>query len=323
MRPNCPVCGLAPIDSFSTRYAIPDGWRLPSDYRWQLCKCGFIWADTDARAEDFDQFYREYYNPHVDAHDLHRMQNLASFIFEHVKPNARVVDFGGGEGYLANYLRELGFENVSVVNLDDKMPKCDVVILSQVIEHLYDLERDLNKIDANLENGGLIFIETPEAVLYQFKRTPALMDYYPTHVNHFNNQTLPALASKYGWLALGYLTYQYQPTNAPMMRCQFQKSGMEYLFNNVAYRIKNIEPVECAEPVIIYGLGDFALYQIANSELNIVYFVDEAEVYRGATLNGIPVKQALEDDGYPVMVISNRHRAEILGKLKGRRVIEA
>ncbi len=229
MRPDCPICGLAPIDSFSTRYAIPDGWTLPADYHWRLCKCGFIWADTNAQAEDFDQFYRDNYNPHIDAHDLHRMQQLAGFIFGRVKPNARVVDYGGGEGYLANYLRELGFENVSVVNLDDKMPKCDVVILSQVIEHLYDLERDLDKIDANLEND---------------------------------------------------------------------------------------------EPVIIYGLGDFALYQIANSDLNIAYFVDEAEVYRGATLNGIPIKQALGDDDYPVMVISNRHRAEILGKLKGRRVIE-
>lgn len=322
MRPDCPICGLTPIDSFSTRYAIPDGWTLPADYRWQLCKCGFIWADTDARAEDFDQFYRDNYNPHIDAHDLHQMQNLASFIFERVKPNARVVDFGGGEGYLANYLRELGFESVNVVNLDDEMPKCDVVIMSQVIEHLYNLDRDLALIDKMLRKSGMVFIETPEASLYSFKTEPPLLDYYPTHVNHFSYQPLSALAAKYGWQSWGYSTYQYQPTNAPMMRCQFQKNGMEYLFNNVAYRIKNIEPVESSEPVIIYGLGDFALYQIANSDLNIAYFVDEAEVYRGATLNGIPIKQALGDDDYPVMVIGNRHKGEILGKLKGRRVIE-
>ena len=95
MRTNCPVCGKQPIDSMSMSYAVPDGWHLPRDYEWKLCTCGFIWADTSATAEDFDNFYRANYAPHIDEHDIARMRNLASHIFANFIQDTRIIDYGG------------------------------------------------------------------------------------------------------------------------------------------------------------------------------------------------------------------------------------
>lgn len=303
-------------------YAIPDGWRLPNHYDWRLCQCGFIWADTQAIPADFDEFYRKHYNPHNDQYDLNRIHQLGAFIFQHILPSSRIVDFAGGEGLLKKYLKSMAFPHVSEVNLDDQMVECDVVILSQVIEHLYDLRGTLDTINAYLTNKGIIIVETPAADQYAMKDNPPLLDYYPTHVNHFTPQTLSRLASDYGWmLAFPPMYYHYRPTNAPMMRMVFLKGGHLETFGAVKQKLTDIEPIGINERVVVYGLGDLALHQIAKSGLRIAYFVDEAPIYEGARINGIPVHNKLKDDGYPVLVISNRHRTEILAKLKGRRVI--
>lgn len=322
MRPTCPICDREPVDAIQMKYAMPDNWTLPTDYVWNLCRCGFIWANTPANATDFDEFYRKHYNSHVDQHDIARLHALGGFLFKSLHPTARIVDYGGGEGTLAKYLLSLGFKNVCVTNLDEEMPSCDVVVLSQVIEHLYDLRRDLHRINNNLVDGGLVVIETPEAQHYAMRTTPPMLDYYPTHVNHFTPQTLAMLAADYGWTqATSPAMYEYAPTNAPMMRMVFSKNSARVYFEAIRKKLTSIVPIGIEEPVIVYGLGDFALHQITKSGLNIAYFVDDADIYKNATINGIPIKDKLDDDDYPVLVIGSRHKAEIVSKLDGRRVI--
>lgn len=322
MRPNCPLCGKQPKDNFVIDYAMPDDWKLPTRYNWRYCECGFIWADTDKTVNDFDEHYRQHYNPSFDEHDQKRIDDLADFIFQFVKPDTHIVDFGGGAGQLRDALKIRGFRNVEVVNLDDEMPECEVVILSQTIEHLYDLERDIKRIDAKLKPRGVVIVETPDAIAYSGQDTPQLLDYYPTHVNHFSLQTLTALWGKYGYSAVyQQMGLYYPPTNAFMLRSVFSKGEMDTVFARVKEHLNNIEPINIQGKVVIYGLGDLTLHQIALSDFDIAYFVDENPVYNGATINGIPIKQTLDDDEYPVLVIGNRNRETIVSKLKGRQVI--
>jgi hypothetical protein len=322
MRPNCPICGLAPIDTIEMDYAIPDGWTLPTHYNWRLCNCGFIWADTSATPEDFDEYYRKHYSPHIDAHDIHRQRQLAAFIFERIQKNARIVDFGGGDSIIVKQLQEYRFENVSTVNLDDDMPEyCEVVIMSQVIEHLYDLKRDIGRIDDKLDTGCVIIVETPDAYRFAQRNTPPMLDYYPTHVNHFQEQTLTALMTNYGYTNVSANNaIEYRAVNTPMMRCVFQKNVQHTMFDSIRKQLSDIKPIGIDEQVVVYGLGDLAMHQIAQSGLNIAYFVDENPIYKGAKINGIPVKQKITTD-HPVLVIGSRQKDEIIAKLKGHRVI--
>lgn len=322
MRISCPVCYHEAIDQFETNYAIPDGWTLPSYYIWKLCKCGFIWAHTDKTAEDFDQYYRDHFDPAIDIHDIDRLHNLASFIFKNLANPVHIVDFGGGDEMLSDILDKYGFDNVTTVNVDDKMPDCDVVVMSQIIEHLYDLRGVMDNINSHLSPDGIVIIETPDAVAYSSRSTPPLLDYYPTHVNHFSRDTLIAFMVLQGFMLISSSFYEYKATNARMMRMMFVKEAQKRIFNNVKKQIGSVEEIIIGEPVIVYGLGDLALYQIANSNLDIAYFVDENPIYKYATINGIPVKSKLGKDNYPVLVIGNRSRQAILDKLKDRRVIE-
>lgn len=323
MRENCPVCGSKPIDHYDMEYAVPDGWTLPSKYRWQLCKCGFIWANTDKKVEDFDEYYRKHYAPTFDQNDIDRINSFCDFIIKIIKPTTRVVDFGGGGNTLVDRLRSKGFDKLSVVNLDDEMLDCDLVVLSQVIEHLYDLDRDFDKIDKHLGNQSVVIIETPDAAAYAFRNSPPMLDYYPTHVNHFAATSLISFMASRGYaLYLLQAGIEYQPTNAPMFRTIFVKGAGEHIFGEVKNKLSSIKPIETDGKVIIYGLGDLAMHQIVHSKLDVAYYVDEAEVYKNASINGIPIKSKLGDDNYPVLVIGNRCKDEILSKLSGRRIIE-
>lgn len=321
MRPNCPICGLAPIDTIEMDYAIPDGWTLPTHYKWQLCNCGFIWADTSATPEDFDEYYRKHYAPHVDAHDIHRMKSIASFVFETFNHNARIVDFGGDDGYLCKQLNEYGFKHTTSLNIDDPMLLCDVVIMSQVIEHLYDLDSVMNKINEKLTDMGVVVIETPDWMSFAQRNSPPMLDYYPTHVNHFSAQSLITFMNKYGYLSIAPIfRYDYMAVNTPMFRMVFEKNLQRPLFNNIRKQLSDIQPIGIDEQVVVYGLGDLAMHQIAQSGLNIAYFVDENPIYKGAKINGIPIKSKLDSD-HPVLVIGSRQKDEIIAKLKGHRVI--
>ena len=316
MRYNCPICNHKAVDQFEMNYIVPDGWTLPKKYTWKLCSCGFIWADNDGSQEDYNEFYRKHYLPHIDKHDIHRLQQLASFIFTTVKPDAKVIDFGGGECYLTAMLEEYGFKGVGVCNVDDKMTKCDVIIASQVIEHIYNLDETMTLFRDNLNDNGIVIIELPEAMAYSFRREPPLLDYYPTHLNHFSPAQLDALFTKYGFANVLISGSEYKPTNAPMMRAVFLKDGYQQTFNRVREHIKKQEPLIMNEPVIVYGLGDLSLYQIARSGLDIKYYIDDAPIYKGVTINGIPVKDKIEDE-YPIVVFGQRHKQKILEKLKG------
>lgn len=319
MRTNCPVCGNESIDKFQMKYAVPDGWELPELYTWRLCKCGFIWADNEATQETYNAYYRNHYIQNMDMHDYRRLDNLSYAIFSMFSKELKVIDYGGGNEYLVHKLRKYGFNQVSVCNVDDKLESCDLIIASQVVEHIYDLDGMMKNFIDNLKDGGFIIVETPDALNYSKREFPPLLDYYPTHINHFSATQLNYLFARYGFsnnFLMGGI--EYKPTNAPMFRTVYVKNGNQIAFNKIKEKISNVKSLDIKEPVIVYGLGDLTLYQIANSNLNIVSFVDESSAYKGATINNIPVLDHVEGD-YPVIVFGKRSQESILSKLEGRK----
>lgn len=118
---------------------------------------------------------REYYRQ--DWHDYYPT------IIRLVPPNSRVLDIGCGNGGLLEYLR--GKKNCQVIALDisdeaikickekgieaircdierDKVPGTyDVIILSAVIEHLFDPLSTLSKVRNNLNENGCIIVGVP------------------------------------------------------------------------------------------------------------------------------------------------------------------
>ncbi len=96
-------------------------------------------------------------------------------LLEMVKPGARILDLGGGDGLHARFFRNHGFE-VDIIDLEEGMEplaykgqyedfvpdeKYDVIWCSHVYEHIINPGRFLSKIYYDLRPGGYAAITVP------------------------------------------------------------------------------------------------------------------------------------------------------------------
>lgn len=212
---KCDACRSAFV------YPPPSAEFVDAFYRGALNSHGGSVAEAD-----FDSFYqqvlaneRAYPNSSVDA------QRLVSAA-RRIAPGDRFLDIGAGYGFFTRAAREAGFEcsalepgrataavfermngfrPQSTIFDDafaaDKEGAFDVVLLSQVLEHIpkpADAVRNLNRI---LRPGGVCVIAVPHFGSYlskiQGKRDMFIVP--PEHLNFFSKEGLRALFEQQGF----------------------------------------------------------------------------------------------------------------------------
>lgn len=117
----------------------------------------------------------------------------------------------------ANYSRLKGYEVVvgNIESIDLENDGFDLVIMQQVIEHLYKPDRALEKISNALSHGGILVIETPtrECLDRKIFNNKYWGGYHiPRHFNIFSAKGLKEIASKY-YLEIANVCYKPQPVH--------------------------------------------------------------------------------------------------------------
>ncbi len=74
----------------------------------------------------------------------------------------------------------------------------DCVILSQVIEHIYDLNKAIENVSHLLKNGGILYIEAPDASRYWDCFIAPYYYFDCEHINHFDEHSLKNLLALNG-----------------------------------------------------------------------------------------------------------------------------
>ena len=147
---------------------------------------------------------------------------LLPIINKYLKPNAKILDIGSGAGTLALYIaskghdalgieisqkavesaREsakiLGLNNISfeVMNFPNQIPdgKFDMIIFTEVIEHLKNDNKALNKISSLLNENGTLILSTPSvnAPLHRLGLTKS----FDKKVGHLRRYSIDELKRK-------------------------------------------------------------------------------------------------------------------------------
>jgi SAM-dependent methyltransferase len=294
---------------------------LPDYYFLACCRaCGFIYANTPAQAADYEKYYSEH-NKYsstitIDSEADSIYETISPFLLKHVRKEEAVLDMGCGTGGLLLNMRKNGYSNLtgcdpsqaSVNKLKEKKIKCikgsiydvpnknmrkfNAVLLSGVLEHLFDPRNAIRNISLYLKPEGKIVCIVPNVLGYH--RFPAPVPYYINieHINHFSPDTLAKLFEYGGFSMLESVSANitFGAINAATIIAVFEKQKRvdisrkrikKYLDNSDLRETINNKIVDSIihsnKRIAVWGTGNFARSFLKNTNLrkaNISFFVD-------------------------------------------------
>lgn len=328
MRPNCPSCdSTRRLDDWVMEFKVPDGWPNPTRNTICLClDCGMIYYDNDMTQADYDQYYRLYYGYDGNEHsemNTRRLDELAYLAAQHVERDALIVDFGGGGGYLTKRLNEMGLHRAVTIEVGQELPKnIDLLISAQTFEHLYDLRPWMDKLVASLSYKGQFLIEIPDVYMMPYIDPPMpILDYHQKHVNHAIPPVLDDLFRRYGFWRIYmhsgstpcYFGWHYRVIYKRHVPEVIYRMSKMVVHDRTEAKLVKLQKI--TQPVIVWGCGDLCLHMLTKVNLDVVYYVDNDPAFRGATIGGVQVQDAVTS-GEPIVVIAQNQASGILNRIK-------
>ena len=240
--------------------------------------------------------------------------------------DTKIMDFGGADGCLADMLKSVGFIDVSVCNVGESLGEDnDLIIASNVIEHVYDLDGMMDNLTGALKSTGHILSEVPEAYRWSAADWPPILDFHHKHINHFCDYQIDMLFANRGLNNIFRQYLYYSPLNATLYRSIHKNNGYRDYWDKVKMRVINYTDIavrtiqhKINEPVIIWGLGDVAWHIIAHAihpEIQIAGLIDNDRAFRGATMKGVPILEKPQGDE-PILLMAQGQKQMIKDRIK-------
>lgn len=377
----CPICNNQEGEILHKQvFTLPSNSPLPNEYEIVSClNCGFVFADTSVDQTIYNNYYTllsKYEDIEISSgggigsYDHLRLELTAATIHRILPDHsANILDMGCANGGLLYALKQLGYKNIMGI---DPSKSCnnhvnnlgilciegdifsasfsqlsktfDCIILTHVLEHIYDLSTAIINLSSKLNENGILFVEVPDASRYS--------DYYIVpyyyidceHINHFDQNSISNLICSKGFTRLETrnIEFKVNDTNSyPAVYSIFQKTNQliskvfnisddakESFLKFVEQSINNNENdkiiqklVENQDPIIIWGVGQYTMRLLANSALskcNIKGFIDSDSNKQGKKIlnHHIFHPDFLENKNISVVICSALHYSEIIKRIE-------
>jgi 2-polyprenyl-3-methyl-5-hydroxy-6-metoxy-1,4-benzoquinol methylase len=237
---NCPICEAAPTKRLGRRGGLAHRAQIGVECEvWRCGRCGLIFPNPmPLPANGPEQHYGVDANEYFEHHHLAQKDASASSLLaqaeEIIKGKGKLLDIGAGRGELLRVARAAGWGVTGIETstrfaehaasysgariISRPLEECafpensfDCVILSAVLEHLYNPDETIREISRILRPSGAVFIDVPNerglyfkvGNLYQKMRgrdwiVNLAPTFSPFHVFGFSPQSLRALLAKHG-----------------------------------------------------------------------------------------------------------------------------
>lgn len=207
----CPVCSANAPDLL---YRIPFSTGDEQDV--SICRvCGMGYASRTTETNYDSQSI--YAAPHgagsgETERDRGRFCGTVDILAQHIPDRTiSILDIGCAQGGLLAELTRRGYDNAMGMDpsqqcvdaclaknltavrgrLDDPPAgRFDLVILSHVLEHVWDVPQALASAKARLKDRGVLYIEVPNASAYVDYLVCPFLDFNREHINHFSRHCL-------------------------------------------------------------------------------------------------------------------------------------
>ncbi len=349
----CPVCGgRRAVALHEQQFALPEASPLPPAYTIASCEeCGACFADTPASQHAYDRHYRhfsKYDDPALGTgggeslSDRARLDETAAVLAAQPLPRdkeSRILDIGCAGGGLLLALAARGFHDLSGVDpsgacvervrrhgfpchqgmlseIATALPRgatWDVVVLSHVVEHVVDVRASLRAVRDLLAEGGVCYVEVPDAERYVVDAFVPFYFFDAEHINHFDGAALSNLASVTGFDVRAEGTRALRLDGGkryPARWSLFRKDGAARApVRDLALRERLSAYIEASKraqdpavfdalaashrPVLLWGAGSHAQRMLRNSPLgrcNLIGVVDRDPGKQGQALLGHEIR---------------------------------
>ncbi len=219
---NCTIC-----KSTNTELKL-----IKNEYHILHCNnCDHLFTDYEPSPQEIDQIYSDdyFFKGGVGYDDytlekdmlIRRGEYYAGKISNHILPG-NVLDVGSAAGFLLKGFENKGWQGIGIepnkcmvdygvnnlkidlrqgtietIELEDKF---DLIIMIQVIAHIRNLEKSIDKISKHLKPNGMILIETWDKDSFTAKLFGKNWHEYspPSTLNYFSKNTLRQLMNQNG-----------------------------------------------------------------------------------------------------------------------------
>jgi SAM-dependent methyltransferase len=251
----------------------------------------------------------------------------------------RILDVGCAIGGMLAALKDVGYANLlgvdpspsctasaaelhgievvtgTLANLPLAERKFDLIVLSNILEHVRDLKPALLRLGGVLGEGGMLYVQVPDASRFSGRDDAPFQEFSTEHINFFSAASLANLLRQVGFQARFSENSAYaqdQGAVLPVVDAVFERvSGTAISWDrdeitepDLAKYIGDSQKVDDRiratideilrgeEAIVVWGVGTHTLRLMATSRLKdakIAAFVDSNPCYQGKTLQGVPI----------------------------------
>ena len=366
---KCPICSfnkskLLQEVNFSTEMNTSNS----AEYKIIACaKCKLIYVDSTLNQNNFDIYYTDnsqYEGEYLTSGNTDYYTYLAEQISNIITDKTQsIIDIGCGNGELLIELQKKGFSNLTALDPSkcciekvkghgitgiqssifsfNTTKKYEHVILSGVLEHIFDISGVMSILKELLVTNGLLFVIVPDSARYKDYNVAPYYYFSKEHINHFDELSLINLGIYYGWSSMlmskGIVTVH--DVQLPVIFHVFvntkdkPKSSESYSTDNIKQYIEMQDVTERInksvasviknmDKIVIWGGGNLTSHLLACSDLsncNISYIVDNDSNKHGKRIHGHKIVSPsflVEDQSeYKIVVIASLAYNEIKNQI--------
>lgn len=295
---NCFICNQNNCDKLEEIVLdIPDDIKLNNILNIYYCdKCFFYFSDSGNNQDDYNNYYKQFnnYKEYIISYD--KEIKCYDFLINNLNKNIKnIIDYGCGNGELSKkldnnynvYSYDIGMENNNITY--------DCLILSHVLEHIYNLDNFIVELKNKINDNGTLYIEVPNGEYYEhLNKICPLQEINIEHINFFTKYALNKLMIKHNFYAEKLVDdyfiindMKYYVIRGLFIKKKnnlsfenYIKNGLEIL-NTFNYDLPNL---------YVYGCGQF-LYKILKNinKNNIINIIDDNKSLLNKKINNIEI----------------------------------
>jgi len=271
-------------------------------YVYYCNSCNFYYLDNKNNQYDYDKYYTNFnnyknysiYSDKDDRCNLYLKKELANINIQ------TILDYGSGNGKLKQLLSDIYNVSEFDFGMQKNNNEYDCVILSHVLEHIFNITDFIIDVSINIKDNGLLYIEVPNAEYYdKLNDITPLQEINIEHINYFSKYALNKLMVQQGFYAVSVIDdyfnikkYKYYVIRAIFKKNKNNLSFNKYIENGISIiDTYNFSLLQNYERIYIYGCGQF-LFKILNyikKYTNIINIIDDNKCYINKRIDGIDI----------------------------------